>query len=143
MGTRTQTFNRGILDLVYKNTALAGIGDSNGLQPSASAGSLYVALLDSSGDEIAYTGYARQAITRGAGFTRTANVVSNTSELTFVVCPTGTTPQTATQAAIFTALTGGTKLHQADLTDEITIAAAHQPVVQAGALTITGAELSE
>jgi hypothetical protein len=42
--TRTDTHIQEILDLVYLNQAFANIGDANGLQPSATAGSLYVGL---------------------------------------------------------------------------------------------------
>jgi len=143
MATRSQVYNREVLDLLYLNQPIAGLGDANGVLGSVTAGSLHVGLFTSGGVEIAYTGYARAAIARGAsGFSRTNNVVSNVSQIDFVVCPTGTTPQVATMLRIYSDASAGFILHQADLTNPITIAAAHQPIIQAGAITITGAELA-
>lgn len=76
--TKSNTFENELLLLLFNNTDIANIGDAAGLQNSAGAGSLYLVL--HTGDpgetgtattsEIAYTGYARQAVARsGAGFT--------------------------------------------------------------------------
>jgi hypothetical protein len=67
-------------------------------------------------------------------------VITNVAQLSFVICPTGTTPQTATQLAIFSAVSAGTKLHQQTMTNNLTIAAAHQPIVPVGYITITSDE---
>jgi hypothetical protein len=61
-----------VLKLILANQAVPNVGDAPGLQPSAAAGSVYLALHFSdpgeSGDqttfECAYGGYARQALTR-------------------------------------------------------------------------------
>lgn len=54
------------LKLVFQNAAAAGIGDASGLQPSATAGNLYVSLYTAAA-ECAYTSYARVAVARSSG----------------------------------------------------------------------------
>lgn len=138
MSTRTNAYIQATMDLIFRNTTFSGVGDVTGLPGSATAGSFFVALFTASA-EVAYTGYARMAVARSAaGWARTGNIVSNAADLNFTTCPTGTTPQTATRAAIYTAASGGTQLHIADLETEVPIQAGVQPVVAAGALTITG-----
>jgi len=59
---------------LLQNAAIAGVGDAGGLQPSASAGNLYVSLHTASPDaadiqttsEADYTSYARVAVVRSA-----------------------------------------------------------------------------
>jgi len=138
MSTRTDAYIQATLDLIYRNTTFAGIGDVTGLVGSTTEGSLYIALLTAS-DEVAYIGYARVAVARSAaGWSRTGNVTSNVSDLNFTIVPAGATPQTATRAAIYTVASGGTQLHVADLETEVPVQAGVQPVISAGALTITG-----
>lgn len=92
----------GLLNLLFKNTAWAGIGDASGLQPSAAAGSFYARLHTAdpgeggtgSTSEVAYTGYAPVAITRGAGFTVVGNQVSNTATVQFGECTAGSATAT-------------------------------------------------
>jgi hypothetical protein len=99
--------------LYFNNTAFALIGDASGLQPSATAGSLYVSL--HTGDpgeggsqttsESAYTNYARVAVARsGAGWTVSAANVSNAAAVTFPAC--GVTGSTITHFGIGTASAG-------------------------------------
>lgn len=70
----------GILDLLFKNAAsgLPGVGDATGPLPSATAGSLYIALHtadpgaggDQTTSEATYTSYARVGVVRsGSGWT--------------------------------------------------------------------------
>jgi hypothetical protein len=81
-----------LLELLFKNTDFALVGDAAGLQNSAAAGSLYFSLHTSdpgeagsqSTNEISYTGYARVAVARsGAGFVVTGNSVSPAAAVTF------------------------------------------------------------
>jgi hypothetical protein len=67
-----------ILKLLFQNDAFANVGDAGGLQPSATAGNLYISLHtadpgadgDQTTSECAYTSYARVAVARsGAGWT--------------------------------------------------------------------------
>lgn len=90
--------------------------------------------------ETAYTNYARQAIPRSAsGFSRTANVISNVAQVTFPKAGATGSTGNITKVAIYTALTGGTKLHEHTLVNPFAINAnVTQPVIEAGELTITG-----
>lgn len=62
------------LKLLFQNLAWANVGDAGGLQPSATAGNLYVSLHtddpgaggDQTTNECAYTSYARVAVARSA-----------------------------------------------------------------------------
>ena len=138
MATRTDAYIQATQDLIFKNTTFAGIGDVTGIEGSATPGSLFVALFTDT-VEVAYTGYARQPIARsGAGFSRTGNVTTNAADITFVVCPVGCPVQSATHACIYTDVSAGTKLHDMTLVSPIPIQAAVQPIVEAGAITITG-----
>lgn len=85
-------FETDILELIFLNTALADIGDSGGLQPSAAAGSLYISLHtadpgeggNQSTNEASYTGYGRVAVARsGAQWTVTGDTASNDNTVTF------------------------------------------------------------
>lgn len=94
---KSATWANELLLLLFNNTDAANIGDAAGLQNSAAAGSLYVAL--HTGDPSAgtqatsaatYTGYARQAVARsGAGWTVTAGAVTNAAAVTFPACSSG------------------------------------------------------
>lgn len=66
------------LSHLLQNAAIANVGDTSGLQPSATAGSLYVSLHTSdpgvtgnqTTNETSYTSYARVAVARsGSGWT--------------------------------------------------------------------------
>lgn len=106
-------FSTGLLDLLLQNSALANIGDAAGLQPSASAGSLYIALHtanpgvggNQSTSEAAYTGYARVAVARtSGGWTISGNAYSNAAAITFPACTAGS--ETETYFSIGTSSTG-------------------------------------
>lgn len=76
--SKSNTFENELLLHLFNNSDIANIGDAAGLQNSVAAGSLYLVLHtadpgeagSATTSEIAYTGYARQAVARsGAGFT--------------------------------------------------------------------------
>lgn len=115
--SKTNTFENDLLLLVFNNTDIALIGDAAGLQNSASAGSLYISLHtaepgeagDQTTNETAYTNYARVAVARsGAGWTVSANSVSNAAAIAFAAC--GLTGATITHFGIGTDPTGAGKL---------------------------------
>lgn len=90
--SKGNTFENDLLLLLFNNTNIANLGDATGVRGSAAAGSLYVGLHtadpgeagDQTTGEIAYTGYARVAVARsGAGWTVSANQVSNAALVTF------------------------------------------------------------
>lgn len=141
-GSKTNTFETDILELVFTNTALANIGDGSGLQPSATAGSLYVALYTvapsdaGGGTECTYTGYGRVAVARsGAGWTVASGVAENAAAVTFGACTAGS--ETAVAFSIMTAASSGDMLFWGDLTANLNISAGITPEFAAGELTIT------
>ena len=98
-GSKKDTFETAVLDLIFKNSNLAAIGDSTGLRGSSTAGNFYIALYvtaapsdSAQGTECSYTGYARKDILRAAGaggWTTSANNAYNTSAITFAQCTVG------------------------------------------------------
>ena len=90
----TDAFENLLLNLYFKNTAHTNVGDAAGLLPSAGAGSMWISLHTAdpgeagtqTTSEAAYTGYARIAIARGAGFTVAANNASNAAAALFGSC---------------------------------------------------------
>lgn len=90
--SKSNTFENELLLHIFNNSDIANIGDAAGLQNSVAAGSLFLALHTSdpgeagtaTTGEIAYTGYARQAVARSsAGFTVSGNTVTLTSNVDF------------------------------------------------------------
>lgn len=127
--SKSDAFEQGLLDLIFKNTGIANIGDATGLRGSTAAGSLYVALHTAdpgeSGDqqisECTYTGYARVAVTRGAGFTRTGSSISPAANVDFGAKTAGT-DQTATHFSIGVAAAGASViLYSGTITPNIAI----------------------
>lgn len=141
----SNNFENGILLLVFNNTAFAGIGDASGLQPSATAGSLYVSL--HTGDpgeagsqttnECAYGSYARQAVARSSGgWTVSGNLASNNGAITFPEATSGS--ETATHFGIGTDVSGaGTLLFSGALDASLAISSGIVPEFADGDLDIT------
>jgi len=135
------------LTLVFNNTDWANIGDAGGLQNSASAGSLYVALHtadpgeagNASTSECAYGSYARQAVARsGAGWTVSGDTVSNAALIQFPECTSGS--ETITHVSITTASSGTSDiLWSGALTASRSVSSGIQPQFAIGALTVTEA----
>jgi hypothetical protein len=131
----SNSFENGILELVFKNTDFANIGDAGGLQNSAAAGSLYFSLHtsdpgeagDQTTNETAYTSYARVAVARsGAGFVVTASSVSPAAAVTFPAC-TGST-STITHFGVGTASSGaGVLLLSGTVTPNISVSSGVTP----------------
>ncbi len=102
-----------LLQLLFQNDAWELVGDASGLQPSATAGSLYVALHtadpgeagDQTTSEVAYTGYARVGVARSAGgWSVSGDTVSNVGTVQFGECTAGSA--TATHFSVGTAASG-------------------------------------
>lgn len=115
--SKSNTFENDLLLLIFNNTDIADIGDAGGLQNSAAAGSLYVALHTAdpgeagtaTTNETAYTDYARVAVARsGAGWTVSGSSVVNAAQITFPQC--GASGATITHASITTAASGASKI---------------------------------
>lgn len=89
-------FENNIMKHIFQNASIPSIGDASGLQPSAAAGNLYLALYtvtpsdSASGNECDYDGYARVGVARTAsGFAVSGNTVTNASALAFPQCVSG------------------------------------------------------
>jgi len=115
--SKSNTWETGLLNLVFNNVAFAGLGDAGGLLPSAAGGSLYLSLHtadpgeagDQTTNECAYTGYARLAVVRtSGGWTISGNQASNAALAAFAQCTGGSS--TAFFCGIGTASSGAGKL---------------------------------
>lgn len=142
----SNSLENSILLLLFNNTAFANIGDAGGLQPSATAGNLYISLHtgdpgeagDQTTSECDYTSYARVAVSRsGAGWTVAANAVENAAAITFPKM-TGGDEDIATHFGVGTASSGdGVLLFSGELTDHLNINLNITPQIGAGDLDIT------
>jgi len=135
-----------LLQLFFNNTDFANIGDAGGLQNSATAGSLYVALHtadpgeagDQTTNEATYTNYDRVAVARsGAGWTVSGNSVENAAQITFPQC--GASGNTITYVSIGTNSypTAGTILYSGALNSSLAVALNITPLFAASGLTVT------
>lgn len=146
MAAKSTSFANLGLRHVLLNEAIANIGDASGIQPSATAGSLYVALHSSdpgvggsqNTNEISYTGYARVAVARtSGGWTVTGATGTNAADITWPNCTAGSA--TATYISIGTLSSGaGLILWSGALASSLSISTTVTPPrVDAGSLTIT------
>jgi hypothetical protein len=134
-----------LLDLLFLNIDWANVGDAGGLQNSAAAGSLYIALHtadpgeagDQTTSEAAYTGYARVAVARTAGgFSRSGSTISNVATVQFGECTAGSA--TATHFSIGLLSSGaGQILLSGALSASRAISAGITPLFNPGQLTAT------
>ena len=145
-GSKKDAFETDLLELIFTNTTLAGIGDATGLVGSTSAGSLYVALFvdgtepsdSAQGTEASYTGYARVAVARtSGGWTVASGACSNTAAITFGQCSAGS--QTIGAFAICKAATTGVddQIYWGDLTSPLAVSSGITPEFAIGDLDIT------
>lgn len=140
----SNAFETELLELIFNNSAIANIGDAGGLQPSATAGNLYVSLHtgdpgeagDQTTNETAYTNYARVAVARsGAGWTVTGNTATNAALVQFPQC--GASGATLTYVGVGTASAGaGVLLFSGQLSSSLVVANLIQPQFAAGDLDI-------
>ena len=143
--SKSNSWENGLLLLLFNNDAFANVGDASGLQPSGADGSLYVSLHTSdpgeagsqTTNEIAYTSYARVAVARTTGgWTITANAVENAAAINFPACTGGS--GTATHFGVGTASSGaGVLLYSGALTASLAISSGITPSFAIGALDIT------
>ncbi len=114
--SKSDTWENGLLDLLFDNLDFTLVGDAGGLRGSVADGSLYFSLHSADPgeagtqltSEAAYTGYARVAVGRAAGFTVTGDSVSPAAAVTF---PPGTAGgETVTHFGVGTDSSGAGKL---------------------------------
>lgn len=138
--SKSNSWENGLLLLVFNNTNFANVGDATGLRGSTTAGSLYFSLHtadpgeagDQTTNEVAYTSYARVAVARsGAGFTVTANAVATAANTDF---PAGTGGSgTATHWGLGTASSGaGVLLYKGAISPNIVCGSGVTPRLNAG-----------
>lgn len=145
MGKST-TASNDMLKLEFNNVAMAGMGDTNGPQPSATAGSFYLSLHTAdpgvggtqSTNETAYTGYARVAVARSSsGFTVSTNTVNLVANADFGAC-TAAPGAAITYFAIGDASSGAGKIrYSGTLTPNITMAVGVIPRITTAANLVT------
>lgn len=144
--SKSNAFENSLLQLLFNNVDIANIGDAGGIQNSAAAGSLYLALHtgdpgeagDQTTNECAYTSYDRVAVARsGAGWTVAANVATNFALAQFPECTGGS--ETITYVSIGTSSypTAGVILYSGALTASRSVSSGIQPQFAATALSVT------
>lgn len=144
--SKSDQWENDYMKLVFNNVAAGTIGDTPGLQPSATAGSLYLSLHtadpgeagNQSTNETAYTGYSRIAVARSsAGFTVTANSVNLVANADFGSC-TASPGAALTYFGIGTAASGtGKLLYSGTLSPNITMAVGVIPRITTAANLVT------
>jgi hypothetical protein len=144
-GSKADTWENGQLLLLFNNTTFTLVGDAAGLLKSAADGSLYISLHtadpgeagDQTTNETSYTGYARVGVARtGAGWTVTANSVTNAATITFGLDTVGSA--TLTHFGVGTSsAAAGKLLYSGSLTANLAVSPGITPSFAAGQLTIT------
>ncbi len=139
----TNAFETAILSLLFNNDAIANIGDASGLQPSGTAGVLYISLHTAdpgetgsqNTSEATYGSYARVSVARtSGGFTVSGNTVVNAAQVTFPACTSGSS--TVTHFGIGTASSStGNLLFSGALGAPLAISAGITPAFAAGQLS--------
>jgi len=143
--SKSNEFAAAVLNLIFKNTDIATIGDAGGVRGSVSAGNLYLSLHTSdpgeavtnpTTTETTYTNYVRQAVVRGAGWTVSGTdpaSVSPAADVDFPECGV-----TAGAAITHFAVTGGIDgagdelvLYSGTVTPNITMATGVIPRIKA------------
>lgn len=142
-GSLVDAFETEILELIFENADLVGIGDN--LLGAVTPGSFYIALFTadptdtgSIAAEATYTGYARKAIVRaGAQWTTATGATENTAAITFDACTGGS--NTITHFAICKAGTRDVTdlIMHGDLDAQLIVSDGITPEFAAGALDIS------
>lgn len=143
--SKSNAFENSLLQLLFNNVDIANIGDAGGIQNSAAAGSLYLALHtadpgeagDQTTNECAYTSYARIAVARTAGgWTVATNTATNFALAQFPECTGGS--ETITHVSIGVASAGASVImYSGALTSSRSVSSGIQPQFAATALTVT------
>ena len=135
--SKSNSWENGLLLLLFNNTTFAAVGDATGLVGSSVAGNLYVSLHNAdpadagnqTTNETAYTSYARVAVARsGAGWTVSSNEVVPAASITFPTCTGGS--DSITHFGIGTASSGtGVLLYSGTVTPNIAVSNGITPVL--------------
>lgn len=143
--SKANTWENGLLSLVFENTDFTTVGDAGGLRGSATAGSIYISLHtadpgeagDQTTNETAYTNYARVAVGRSsANWTVSSGTCDNDNVITFPQC--GATGATITHFGVGAASSAAGKLmYSGALTSSLAVANGITPEFAAGDCNIT------
>lgn len=96
--SKSNSFETGLLKLIFQNVSLAGIGDVTGILGSTASGGLYISLHtadpgeggNQTTNEATYIGYDRPIIGRGTGsWSVSGNQASNLALVAFSTCTSG------------------------------------------------------
>lgn len=145
--SKSDTWESGLLSLLFKNTPFTLVGDAAGLLASAGAGSLYLSLHtadpgeagDQTTSEATFTDYARKAVARdGTNWTVSGGQVSNALDVLFVACTGGS--NTITYFGVGTSSAGAGKLlYSGALTNPLAVSNGITPKIAAGGVVVTEA----
>lgn len=140
--SKGNTFENDFVKLIFNATAIANIADNAATSPLTNLYvSLHTADVGETGDqttnEATYTSYARVAVARsGAGWTISANAVSNAAAITFPACTGGS--NTITHFAVGTAASStGKVLYKGALSSSLAVSTGITPEFAIGDLDIT------
>jgi len=144
-GSKADTWENGLLLLLFNNTTFTLVGDAAGLLKSAADGNLYVSLHtadpgeagDQTTSEATYTGYARRPVARTvAGWTVVTNGITNAAAITFGLDTAGV--EHITHFGVGTSeTTAGKLLYSGELTTHLDVGVGVTPSFAIGALAIT------
>lgn len=140
-------FENAVLALLFRNADLLNIGDSSGIPGTATTGNFYVALHTANPgepstqqtNEIAYTSYARVAVSRTSGWDVNGNQVTNAALVQFPTCTGGTATATHFSVGVDDGVVLGvhTLIAYGALASPLTITSGIQPQFAAGSLVLT------
>ena len=132
--SKSNTFENDLLKLIAHGASIANLADNAVSSPLTNLfATIHTADPGEAGNqstsEVAYTGFARQPISRdSSGLTVSGNTIVPVSNILFPEAPSGVTPQTATHWSLGVAVSGATKiLYSGALSPTIAIAEGVQP----------------
>ncbi len=144
--SKSNSFENSLLQLLFNNVDIANIGDAAGLQNSATAGSLYLALHtadpgeagNQTTNECAYGSYDRVAVARTAGgWTVSGATAVNAALAQFPECTSGSETITYVSIGAEAYPTAGMILYSGALTASRSVSTGIQPQFAATSLTVT------
>ncbi len=146
--SKSNSWESGLLTLVFNNTAYANLGDASGLRATSTAGSVYISLHTADPgetgaqdtNETSYTNYVRVAVARSsAGWTISATAptqAANFAAVTFAQC--GASGATITHVGAGTASSStGQLMYSGALTSNLAVSTNITPSFSAGSLIFT------
>ena len=148
-GSKKDTFEDGILKLIFQNANLANIGDATGLRGATAAGNFYIALFtavptdSTQGTEVTATGYntyARVAVVRsGSGWTvagTNPTNCSNTAAITFPQCTANSCTVSSFAICKSSTLNADDAIYWGDLTSNLAVSNGITPEFAIGDLDV-------